>query len=73
MGLRLAEALSLQVGDIDAERKLVHIRRGKGHNAPFFDPTDIAGDTPTNHSHAKTSFQVCLLSGCYGCHGIQTK
>jgi len=31
MGLRLEEALSLQVGDIDAERKKVHIRRGKGH------------------------------------------
>ncbi len=31
MGLRLEEALSLQVGDIDSERKLVHIRRGKGH------------------------------------------
>lgn len=31
MGLRLEESLSLQVGDIDAERKLVHIRRGKGH------------------------------------------
>ncbi len=31
LGLRLEEALSLQVGDIDAERKLVHIRRGKGH------------------------------------------
>jgi len=31
MGLRLEEALSLQVGDIDARRKRVHIRRGKGH------------------------------------------
>ena len=31
MGLRLEEALSLQVGDIDAERQRVHIRRGKGH------------------------------------------
>ncbi len=31
MGLRLTEALSLQVGDIDCDRKLVHIRRGKGH------------------------------------------
>lgn len=31
MGLRLEEALSLQVGDIDAQRKRVHIRRGKGH------------------------------------------
>ena len=31
MGLRLGEALSLQVGDIDAERHRIHIRRGKGH------------------------------------------
>ena len=31
MGLRLHEALSLQVGDIDAGSKRVHIRRGKGH------------------------------------------
>jgi len=31
MGLRLGETLALQVGDIDAERNLVHIRRGKGH------------------------------------------
>ena len=31
LGLRLDEALTLQVGDIDAMRKLVHIRRGKGH------------------------------------------
>jgi site-specific recombinase XerD len=30
MGLRLNEALNLQVGDIDAARKLVHIHRGKG-------------------------------------------
>jgi integrase/recombinase XerD len=28
MGLRLGEALSLQVGDIDSQRKQVHIRRG---------------------------------------------
>jgi integrase len=33
MGLRLEEALSLQVGDIDAGRKRVHIRRGKGHKS----------------------------------------
>ena len=31
MGLRLGEALSIQTSDIDAERKQVHIRRGKGH------------------------------------------
>jgi len=31
MGLRLGEALALEVGDIDAARHQVHIRRGKGH------------------------------------------
>lgn len=31
MGLRLEEALSLQVSDIDAGYKRVHVRRGKGH------------------------------------------
>ena len=30
MGLRLNEALNLQVGDIDGQRRLVHIHRGKG-------------------------------------------
>ena len=45
MGLRLEEALSVQVGDIDAERKRVHIRRGKGHKdrlVPLPDLTLIA-------------------------------
>ena len=45
MGLRLEEALSLQVGDIDADRKRVHIRRGKGHKdrmVPLPDRTLIA-------------------------------
>ncbi len=31
LGLRLEEALSLQVRDIDTANKQVHIRRGKGH------------------------------------------
>jgi len=35
MGLRLSETLALQVGDIDAARKQVHIRRGKGHKDRF--------------------------------------
>jgi len=35
MGLRLSETLALQVGDIDAQRKQVHIRRGKGHKDRF--------------------------------------
>jgi integrase len=35
MGLRLSETLALQVGDIDGQRKQVHIRRGKGHKDRF--------------------------------------
>lgn len=31
MGLRLQEALSLQISDIDTGYKQVHVRRGKGH------------------------------------------
>jgi site-specific recombinase XerD len=41
MGLRLAETLHLQVGDIDAARKLVHIRRGKGHKDRFVPLPDV--------------------------------
>jgi integrase/recombinase XerD len=35
MGLRLGEALTLRVGDIDAERMKVHIRQGKGRKDRF--------------------------------------
>ncbi len=30
LGLRLGEGLNLQVGDIDSQRKMVHVHRGKG-------------------------------------------
>jgi integrase len=41
MGLRLGESLALQVGDIDAQRKQVHIRRGKGHKDRFVPLPDL--------------------------------
>jgi integrase len=41
MGLRLGETLALQVGDIDAQRKRVHIRRGKGHKDRFVPLPDL--------------------------------
>ena len=41
MGLRLEEALSLQIRDIDTERKLIHIRRGKGHKDRFVPLPDL--------------------------------
>jgi len=41
MGLRLQEALSLQTSDIDAGRKKVHIRRGKGHKDRFVPLPDL--------------------------------
>ncbi len=41
MGLRLGETLALQVGDIDSQRKQVHIRRGKGHKDRFVPLPDL--------------------------------
>ena len=42
MGLRLSETLALQIGDIDAARRRVHIRRGKGHKDRFVPLPDLA-------------------------------
>jgi integrase/recombinase XerD len=36
-----SETLALQVGDIDGKRKLVHIRRGKGHKDRFVPLPDL--------------------------------
>jgi len=60
MGLRLEEALSLQIGDIDAGRKRVHIRRGKGHKdrmVPLPDLTLLAlRELWSRHRHPKLIF-----------------
>jgi len=60
LGLRLEEALSLQVGDIDAGRKRVHIRRGKGHKdrlVPLPDLTLLAlRELWRRHRHPKLIF-----------------
>ena len=42
MGLRLGEALSLRVGDIDGERMKVHIRQGKGKKDRFVTLPQVA-------------------------------
>ena len=38
LGLRLNEALHLQISDIDSKRMMVHIHRGKG--APTIEPSN---------------------------------
>ena len=66
MGLRLEETLSLHVGDIDAGRKLVHIRRGKGHKdrmVPLPDRTLTALRVYwCEHRHPAMVFPNCIGS-----------
>ncbi len=85
MGLRLQEALSLQVSDIDAQRQLVHIRRGKGAKArmvPLPDLTLKALRTYwTTHRHPDWLFpnvrgkkeNFCLAQGHMDRGGIHLK
>lgn len=60
MGLRLSEALSLQVGDIDGSRHQVHIRRGKGHKDRFVPLPDLTlhgmRELWCKHRHPKLLF-----------------
>jgi integrase/recombinase XerD len=63
MGLRLSEALALQVGDIDAQRKQVHIRRGKGHKDRFVPLSDLSGIA---YLVAQTSKSLLVVSKCRG-------
>ncbi len=63
MGLRLEEALSLQVGDIDAGRKRVHIRRGKGHKDRLVPLPDLTYEALRafwkKHRHPKLDISQC--------------
>jgi integrase/recombinase XerD len=45
LGLRLSEGLNLEVGDIDAQRKRVHIRDAKGNKDRFVPLSDATLDT----------------------------
>lgn len=60
MGLRLSEALSLQVGDVDAARGRVHIRRGKGYKDRLVPLPDITCRALralwTKHQHPRLLF-----------------
>ena len=46
LGLRLEEALNLHVGDIDAERMMVHIHRGRAASAIAQGPWRLSRTLP---------------------------
>jgi integrase/recombinase XerD len=60
MGLRLSEALHLQVGDVDAERGFVHVHRGKGAKDRYIPlPTSTLHQLRTHwltHQHKRFLF-----------------
>ncbi len=66
MGLRLSETLSLQVGDVDAARDRVHIRRGKGHKDRFVPLPDLTYNALralwVRHRHPRLLFPNCVGS-----------
>jgi site-specific recombinase XerD len=64
MGLRLSETLALQVGDIDGKRKLVHIRRGKGHKDRFVPLPDLT--YYALRFVGQTSQPLLVISQCRG-------
>ena len=59
-GLRLNEALALQVGDIDSERMRIHVHRGKGAKDRFVPLPEatlqVLRDYWKTHRHAKLLF-----------------
>jgi integrase len=63
MGLRLGETLTLEVGDIDAETRRVHIRQGKGHKDRFVPLPDLTCNALRalwlRHRHPRLLFPNC--------------
>jgi integrase len=66
MGLRLGETLALEVGDIDAETRRVHIRRGKGHKDRLVPLPDLTCKALralwARHRHPRLLFPNCVGS-----------
>ena len=66
-GLRLNEALALQVGDIDSQRMRIHIHRGKGAKdrlVPLPASTlDVLREYWRTHRHAKLLFPKTNVKG----------
>lgn len=60
LGLRMQEGLNLQVGDIDAERGMVHVHRGKGAKDRYVPlPTstlEMLRQYWTTHRHSRLLF-----------------
>jgi len=60
LGLRLGEGLNLQVGDIDSQRKLVHVHRGKGAKDRYIPISQFTIDALrrywVTHQHPKFLF-----------------
>ena len=66
-GLRLSEGVSLQVGDIDSDRMMVHVRHGKGAKdryVPLPEPTlDMLRGYWCTHRHRTWIFPLPEKSG----------
>ena len=75
-GLRLNEALALQVGDVDAQRMRIHIHRGKGAKDRLIPlPTatlDVLREYWKTHRHATLLFPKTTPQGIVVVHTQQT-
>jgi len=67
-GLRLQEALFLEVSDIDSSRRMIHVHRGKGAKDRFVPPPDSTLQRLRqhwrSHRHPRWLFPAQGRSGC---------